>query len=183
MDERIEELIQTRGWNELTPDEKKLIGELIGTEEQYEAMRKVTLGLSAVPKSDLDPSPAVLKSLRQTLRRQKGTSGFLAPVFSFRIPAYAVVLLLTAGVFITWRFQQPHGPIQVSTNAIVTTDTVYIERPPDTVYVRQVVYRYVNPPVEKQKIFSVVREMDPGTVGVNMKEKEELENLLVSGSY
>jgi len=181
MEERLEYLIHSKGWKELTDEERIFVTSEIGSEEQYEALRNIGTRLAAMPKTEISPAPVVLKLLREKIRNQHQHANVFVSVLSFRMPAYIVVGLLLAAVLLTLATRARVMPAGISSNVIVKTDTLFIHQPTDTVYVTKFVYRYIKPPVE-QKTFSVVRQQ-PEAVGVNMKEKEELENLLVSGSY
>ncbi len=68
---------------------------------------------------------------------------------------------------------------QVLTSSIVY-DTIYVASKPDTVFTEKVVYR--DQPVILTRIDVVEKNKPMDKNGINMKEKEELEKLLVSGS-
>jgi hypothetical protein len=68
---------------------------------------------------------------------------------------------------------------------VLQRDTVFLPSPPDTVFVSKVIYRFKDH-ATKTPLVTVVKNTDrtetTSGIGVNMKEKEELDNLLVSGS-
>jgi len=81
-----------------------------------------------------------------------------------------------------WIGHSKNENFQVQTfNPIVVHDTIFVASKPDTIFTERVVY----------KNQSVILTRNPGTTdenksieknGINMKEKEELEKLLVSGT-
>jgi hypothetical protein len=74
--------------------------------------------------------------------------------------------------------------VQIQSATKIVSDTVYITKSADTVYVDRVVVRYVEKATPGAPAFSAVNSKgeEPISDGVNMKENEELEKLLVSGS-
>jgi hypothetical protein len=67
---------------------------------------------------------------------------------------------------------------------VIKRDIVYVPAKADTIYITKVVYK-ASPPVQQPVIISANAEVSAErktAMGVSMKEKEELDNLLVSGS-
>ncbi|HYC86856.1 MAG TPA: hypothetical protein VEB86_16605 [Chryseosolibacter sp.] len=180
MEDRLETLIHSKEWNELTEEEKNYVEQHTGSREEYEALRKITLRLSDVPRSEVTPAPDTLPSLKRHFRSTRGYRLGFASVFTFQVPAYAAGLILISAVAITWWFANPVLAPQPAAAVIVKTDTVFVNLPADTVYVNKVIYRYLPSPGAPAKPVTVVKHTEG--VGVSMKDKEELENLLVSGS-
>jgi hypothetical protein len=188
-DDELERLLSTKSFGQLSEDEKDFVLKKLGSEEQYHAMRRVTLAL-ITSKADLSPDPDILPSLQKKMSEARHHSSFsLAGLFSFRIPAYATVLLIIFTSVVTW-FASRDKDVNVSSSfvEVVKRDTVFVTHVKlDTVFKTRVVYRRVETPfVPDRNYFQVVRkgseENVPEERSISMKEKQELEMLLVSGS-
>lgn len=183
--EKLEELLSSKTFDELTLSEKELVLNELGSEEQYEAMRKI--GVTLVKRTaGLSPDPKILKSLQHYMHGQQ--NGFtLAGAFTFRMPVYASVLLIilfsiAAGVISRKTMPVPNSPVTV-----VKTDTVYLTTKADTIFQERVIYRYAKlkksfPQQLNQTVQAEPLQQQTQITGVNMKESEALEKLLVSGS-
>jgi hypothetical protein len=183
MEDRLEQLIQAKTWNELTEEEKKMLAADIASEAEYNAFRKVTLTLAKTSRADINPHPMILKDLKARFRAQHQPSGTFASILLFKVPAYAAIALVAVALSLLWSIlRMERNNIQPMAEVIMKTDTVYVKSAPDTVYVNQVVYRYIQRPAPDENLFKIVNQPNENEVGVSMKEKEELENLLVSGS-
>jgi hypothetical protein len=183
MEEKIDFLIQTKSWNELTADEKNLILKELGSEAAFHAFKEVNIRLSDSEKSRLSPDRSILPGLRSRMKQKHRPVPRLKKVLLFPIPGYAFVLagLAMAFVFKTGGKRENDNR---TTATLVKTDTVYVSSPADTVYISRVVYKKVFIP-RQPDIISVVNNDPPqqnAAIGVTVKEKEELDNLLVSGS-
>jgi hypothetical protein len=178
----IERLLQTKSFEELSEDEKVVVLRELGSAHQYQLMQKVDQAL-VNQKADLLPDPLILSKLIQHQSKVKHTPGALNRVLAYRVPAWSVaaVVLITAAFVLLFLGTPPE---KVEAVAITRVDTVYVSRPADTVYTTKVVYRYL----EKKQNDSPIKIVghQPASVssevGVNMKEKEELDDFLVSGS-
>ena len=183
MEDRIEKLARSKKWSELTEDEKQLVLETFGSEVSYVAFQKTNLALKASKKSELLPEPRVISSLKSKFRSQRENPSVFSRFISLKIPAYAVVLLIAVLTFFVRH--EPVGKSQVAIQPVVQKDTVYITSAPDTVFVTKVLYRNVCR-TQSSVITTTLNNTEslPATsgVGVSMKEKEELDYLLVSGS-
>lgn len=182
MEDKLEMLIYSKEWNELTNEEKEFALQHVDSVEQYTALRKISLSLENFPKLQFSEDPQVLKSLKSAFRKKHQPS--LERFLHFRTPGLATILLLVLAAGIGWYFgQQSTGTAaKASIEFITKTDTVYLKTAADTVYLNKVVYRYLPEPSIKKPVFSVVKSNVIESKGVSMKEKEELDNLLVSGS-
>jgi hypothetical protein len=178
--EWLDELTQRKAYHQLSPAEKERVLKVIGSEEQYNILRKVSQALVA-DKADLSPDPDIIENLKGRLARRHRKNAFQR-VIGFRVPAYAAVAMIVMAVLSSFYLAKDEiPPVEAVTR--VERDTVYIVEKPDTVVVEKVIYRdKVLPSRENYHVVkSVIQEEENGS-GVSMKEKEELENLLVSGS-
>jgi len=180
--EKLEELLSSKSFDELTPAEKELVFLELGSEAQYEAMRKI--GVILVKKTaGLSPDPEILKSLQSSVREQKrGT--FIMNMLTVRIPLYAPLTLIIFVSLAAWISGNKVNPPHRIT--IVQTDTVFLSNQPDTVFREKIIYRYVRLkkafPQDLRTTVQAQPEHQPEIRGVSMKENEVLEKLLVSGS-
>jgi hypothetical protein len=185
MEDKLENLIQSKTWSELSEDEKEFVLEMLGSEASFEAFRKTNIAISRSAKADIVPEPTLLLSLKTKFNHLRPQETWLDKIIFFKMPAYAVVAMLAVTVLIMWLGKQADPNVQVALKSSVQRDTVFLPSTPDTVFVTKVIYRYKDH-TPKTPVITVVKNSDrtetTSSVGVNMKEKEELDNLLVSGS-
>lgn len=184
-EEKLEHLIQTKNWGELTADEKHVVIEILGSEEAYQNLRNIDNSLIQERKSEVLPQGHVLRSLKKEFGARHPRTSILDQFLGYRMPAYAAAIItaiVVVGAFYAGK-QSIDQPIAQA--SFTPRDTVYLSTVPDTVYLTKVVYRNVYR-TQQQAVTSIVknesRSAEHVTVGVNMKEKEELDNLLVSGT-
>jgi hypothetical protein len=185
--EKIDELAETKEWQALSEVERKFIEENFGSEDQYQALRKVNHALTTSGKSMVSANPGTLNRLHRAFQKQYAPQWRVLPLF--KVPAYATVLLMGLSAFAGWYLATSEQPVKpVSVNPVVQRDTVYIAAQRDTVFVQRVVYREIEVIREKSETQMTLlpipsqHEQSLNAVGVNMKEKSELDNFLVSGS-
>jgi hypothetical protein len=185
-EERLDMLSQSKSWNELTDDEKKFALNELGTEEAYNSFRKVNDALADSKKAGLLPDQEILFSLKTKFRSKHEHASLLSRVIGFRVPAYATALLICVAAVCAWYVGIKTADPHLTLAPVIQKDTVYLSAAPDTVYLTKVVYRNVYSNPTKKTILSVAsheKELPASHErGVSMKEKEELDNILVSGS-
>lgn len=181
--EKLESLLQSKSYDALTSEEKIWVGQWIASEGVYNNLRKAEGEIQSYFKgaSSLTPAPETLLHLKAQLHARQSS----LPLHWWQVatPRWSAILLtITFGIAGWWigSYQKKSDPIQASLPVIVR-DTVYLAIKPDTVFVQQVIYR------ERSVLAKTVKQLEPLSSeaparGINMKEKEELENLLVSGS-
>jgi hypothetical protein len=105
-------------------------------------------------------------------------------VLTYKVPAYAVVLMITLVLVVLLAPKKRIAGKLENIAAAVKTDTLFVSQPPDTVFVEKIIVRYRNVPSSEEDYTIVKNELTDDVLpeGVSMKEKEELESLLVSGS-
>ena len=183
-EKRLEELINAREWHELSAEEKQFILKELGPEAIFHSLKKVNTALASGQHSKVEPRDETLVMLKQKIRSKHREAFSLLRFLSMKTPAYATMLLVMIALFVGWISgkNNPVEPIAVQT--LYETDTVRVTAPADTIFVTKVIYRD-RPPLQ-QPIMSVVQnspmQKEVVPMGVSMKEKEELDNLLVSGS-
>jgi hypothetical protein len=181
--ERLEFLLNTKTWDQLSNDEKALAIQELGSEEQYVLVRKI--GLTLVSKEPgLSPDPKILKNLDEAIRHLHKPAW--QRMVEWRIPAYTLLapLLIIVALGVAWLRPVKNDDVNRS-NVSPARDTLYLTQAPDTIFVDRPVIRYIERNVvPASAVFEVVKSQEPKETsdGVNMKENEELEKLLVSGS-
>ena len=179
--ERFEQLLRTHSYNDLSMEDKEWVAQFAASEEDYEALRQATRHLEQkeIP-AGLSPDPEIRKSLMKSWnsKHRSYSSGILT---AWSIPAsLAVPAVFVVGI-ICWWVGMSSGTKTVYIDRIATHwDTVHVASKPDTIIIERIVYMPLNIPTAavKQPL-----NVNPPQVnrGINMKEKEELEKLLVSG--
>ncbi|MBS1544397.1 MAG: hypothetical protein JST14_12235 [Bacteroidetes bacterium] len=181
--ERFEKLLKTYEYRSLPHEEKTWVCQFVSSEEEYESLRRTTLEMEKhfTPLS-LSPAPGQLHSLRQHWKATHSVAqSGIRTIWS--VPAYAAVLALTLVAGISWYAGLQTGARPVYRERLVTrTDTVTILSRPDTIVVERVIYRDI-PALVPVTVSNKEEKKDTQMKGVNMKEKEELEKLMVTGSF
>jgi hypothetical protein len=185
MEDRIEELLQTKTWDQLNGEEKKLVEEILGSRQAFENMKKIDLALSEKPAHIL-PESARLRFLKKHFQETHQANSVFVKLFAAKVPSYAVMVLVVLCVMSAWLLGRNSRDTKViSTAPVVNQDTVYLASRPDTVFIEKVVYKNVYRERPARSVVTVVNHSSSDLqqeIGVNMKEKSELDYLLVSGS-
>lgn len=181
---KLEALLASKAFEALTPDEKVFVLEELGSEEQYNGMRKIEQALKEAA-VDVSPDPAILQSLRYRMKQQAPSAG-IARLFNVKFPAYATVLLIILFSAVSWWVGKGDSKEVPRIVERLRIDTVYLAAKADTVYRERILYREAKViQAPKQKVFKVadaISDEKPVPEGVSMKEQQGLEVLLVSGS-
>jgi hypothetical protein len=180
--QRMERLLESKSFAQLNAEEKEFVLREAGSEGEYNLLRKISTALVA-EKADLSPDPQTLRRLQRSMSDMRGISWYEAAL-TYKVPAYAVVLIMLLFAAL-WLTPKKIGAVEPKNFAtVVRTDTLFLSRPPDTVFIEKVIvkYRHAETPAEDYTIVKNVSTEDALPEGVTMKDKEELESLLVSGS-
>ncbi len=179
-DERLEQLLHTRSFSELAADEKEFVVDALGSEEEFTKMKKMDEWLAQEEHSLLDPDKKTLASLVVRMRELHEPASLWQRFVAFKIPGYAALLALVCATAITLLLRVEPTEKVIAGREIHKIDTVYITRR-DTIIMEKIIYAAARTPkFGKPKQVEVIPETMP--VGVSMKEKDELNKLLVSGS-
>lgn len=139
--DRLEKLLRTCSYAELSAEQRMEIKELVSSEEEYEALRLVIQHLEHASSPDVVPVPSsdVLSRIKRHVRST-------APVnfwrwWSVPVPSYATAaIVLAVGIVCWWAGSRTNPrPVLVEKSKLVI-DTVYVASRPDTVFVDRVVY-------------------------------------------
>ena len=178
--DKLSQLLRSSAWHELSETDRQWVLTLVSGESEYEALRHAERELQRhFAGSEIQPDKQLLHDLKH---RMNPTASISSPPLSYYTMGMAAALLIAFGWWmgLQWN-QQP----QISLPVAMRVDTVFITSHPDTVWRDRVVYQKVMvASVDSVRTTPVVqRAMQPAQRGVSMKEKEELEKLLVSGGF
>ena len=180
-DERFEHLLQHYSYKELNDEDRQVTRHFVSSEEEYEALRKTTGRINHYFSEEKKtfPRSEVWEKIKSTWRGSDKTAYHWTKT---PMPAYAAALALIAAGSIGWYagsyYHAPNNSLQITQQV----DTVFVSVRPDTVVRERVIYVKDQSPPTLLQVVGKNPEATPASRGVNMKEKEELEKLLVSGS-
>jgi hypothetical protein len=180
-EEKLEQLVREKTWINLTEQEREFIFEELGSEEMFRNLQQLEVNLNRQA-DNIFPNKESLQILRSKFREHHNTKSWVQRWITFPTPAYAALSLVVLAVWIGWMLGSASGKSAVVYQQITKIDTVYFASKPDTVFLTKVIYKNVSP---HQAIFTSVDEpmhAVPENHGVSMKEKEELNSFIVSGS-
>jgi hypothetical protein len=186
-EDKLDALINTKAFDQLTNDERMFVLEELGSETQYDAMRKVSLAL-ITSKVELSPDPRTLLALQGKMKdryRQQDHQAWGRTILAWRLPAYAASLLVLAVAVSSWWIGRRNVEKAVRIVETVRRDTIFVASTPDTVFKDRFIYRTIVKKEIQKDVVYLVRGAEPPSsdgIGVSMKEKQDLELLLVSGS-
>src|SRR5258708_4273222 len=178
---RFEHLMKQRSFKSLSEEEKEFAFQFISSEDEYESLRNAELELRVFFERQQKLQPRVETLVR--IKQSRAGHFVSQPGFWVRpaVPAYAVALVIVVVGAIGWWSGTRFGSEKVMVEKIVSrTDTIRVASKPDTIIKEKIVYF----PSPKVILASQPETKETGAArGVNMKDKEELERLLVSGTY
>lgn len=178
--DKLSHLLRSTAWHELSESDRQWVSTLVSGEAEYEALRYAEIELLRhFAGSDIQPDEQLLHDLKNRINPEASAVTRPLPYYSLGI---AAALLIAFGWWmgIQWN-QQPQTIMPVASRV----DTVFITKQPDTVWRDRVVYQKILvAAADSSRMEPVVQRNVPETRrGVSMKEKEELEKLLVSGGF
>jgi hypothetical protein len=181
-DEKLEDLVSTKLFANLSAEEKQFILNVLGSEEQFNTLQRIHASLRDHPVvTSVEPAPNVLIALKRKLRETKKEYFPLPAILQFKIPAYAALILAVLVGSLTAMVS--NGSTVKQSMVIVPKverDTIYITNT-DTVYSERLLIKYVRVPTPAEPEMVTASSKSHKILGVSMKDKEELDRLLVSG--
>jgi hypothetical protein len=181
--EEFEELLRQRSYAELTDNEKQWVTQFISSEAEYESLRQADKQLNhyIADTRKLTPSPKIWAAIKNDIaQNKKAAKGYW---LNTPVPAYATFLLLMVVGLFSWYGGSNYNSTTVyAPKVIAQIDTVFIASKPDTIVRERIIYLKASPAPAITQTSTKQSQDVPYTKGINMKEKEELERLLVSGS-
>jgi len=175
--EVFERLVSEKRYSELSGDELKLVNQFIATEQEYDAFRMSGIDMKRWFRENpvVGVTDKTFSGLKQEFKRAH------RPHVNFSwwkvTVGYAVAAIVFG--FGGWWLGQSEKPTSLTRiEQVLVRDTIYVATKPDTVVREKVIYR------DRPFILTTTKQQNetPITKGVSMKEKEELDKLLVSGS-
>jgi hypothetical protein len=175
--EAFERLITEKQYSELSADEMRLVNQFITNEQEYDALRISGIDLKRWFRENpvngtADKTFSVLKQELKRVHQPRVTFAWWKVSVGY---AMAAIVFGLGG----WWLGQSERPITLTRiEKVLVYDTIYVATKPDTVVRERIIYRdrpvilTTNNPQNETQV----------TKGVSMKEKEELDKLLVSGS-
>ncbi|HNR74452.1 MAG TPA: hypothetical protein PKK67_04945 [Cyclobacteriaceae bacterium] len=174
--EDFEKLLTEKSYSELTMHELRLVSQFVSSQQEYENMRLSGLEMKKWFRDNpiTNKGDESLLKLKQAFRQQQ-------PAVNYSLPkvwiGYAMVALLFG--FGGWWLGKSEPAVPLTrVEKILMHDTVYLTSKPDTIFRERIIYK------DRPIVLSTGNRQPeaPNTKGVSMKEKEELDKLLVSGS-
>lgn len=180
---RIDALLRTKFFSELSDDEKKLILENFESKESYDEFRKVIVEMNA--SASKVPEPGIKKDLMQRMKSKNKSS--LISVFEFKTPLYANLTALSLVIVLFLVFRPIEEVIVQKTKTVEVAsipDTVYLEMEPDTVIQEKLikvevpVYLTTSETVEEKEAFPIEDDIEMN--GSNLADHQVLRGLIAS---
>lgn len=173
--ETFEILMAGKMYTELSVSELKLVNQFVDSEQEYEALRLSGIEMKRwfIQNAPATADDNILSDLKRELKRSHKP---VIPVWNVSVGyAMAAVIFGLCG----WWLGQSQKPMPVhSVERVLVHDTVFVAMRPDTVFRERIIYR--DRPLVLTSQPTPLEIKSPK--GISMKEKEELDNLLVSGT-
>ncbi len=176
---RLEIVLRSGEFQDLSETDKKLVQEELGGEKGFTDLRKLILQVKdeEVPKVKAVVKEDLMKSFSEKNSKPSG-------ILSYRTPMVANLAAMLVMGLVLWYFL----PRQVVEKTVVQTiegpsvvDTVFIESPPDTLYLEKRVFVkepvYITKVVEKERKQKEIRSLE----GLPLEEQSDLRDLILKG--
>ncbi len=175
--EDFERLVSEKQYSELSADELKLVNQFITKEQEYDAFRMSGFNMKKWFREN--PVAGVTDKTFSDLSQEFKRAHQSQISFSWwKVSVGYTVAAIVFG-FCGWWLGQSEKPTSLSRiEHVLVRDTIYVATKPDTVVREKIIYR------DRPVILTTTNRQNdaPITKGVSMKEKEELDKLLVSGT-
>ncbi len=177
--EILEQLLEHYSYEELANEERAWVN-TFSSQEEYEALRLLNKHLNFSYKEKMKPRPETWQKIK-TYQRINSKGFRVFEWFKWPVPLYAhATMLAVVGTVFFWMGSK-HSSSTIFLDRILTkVDTVFVPTKADTIFKQKIVYIKVVAPSNPSSEIEPVRKAVVSK-GVNMKDKEELEKLLVSG--
>lgn len=182
--EKLEWLIQSKSYMELSNEEKEWVSHWMESASEYDLLRKSEIQTRQYfDDSKIDP-PASSTLTQLTSHLKKKNRRLQAGIWwQFKPSLSTWALAILFGCVGWWIGQSASSPAAQQEVIISTTvrDTIYIASKADTIFTEKIIYKD-RPVIMTRNDSSKELKNTSVSNGINMKEKEELEKLLVSGT-
>lgn len=180
--ERLEQLIQYRSYSELSKEEKEWVGQWVVSIDEYESLRSSEIKIRQYFQNTRvsDPDSETLAQLTNHLRKSKSRKN-TGLFWQFKPSLGAILFSVLLGGLGWWIGKSSNDMHQQQTfNPVILHDTIFVVSKPDTIFTEKVIYKYRPGILTRSANTDVSKSAEKN--GISMKEKEELEKLLVSGT-
>ncbi len=172
--ERLESLLKSKNYEQLSGEEKEWIEKEIGGEQAYLNLQSFVTRLSGDKISA--PSQKIKKNLMTAFRSRNQT--VWSRVVSYRMPAFANIFVWAVLAVGVW-YWIPERRVMVEKQVPIEKtllDTVYVELPKDTVIIEKTIQVEVPVYIEKKEEPEIIV-----VKGSSLSDQKDLQRLLVSG--
>ncbi len=183
--EKLEHLMQSKSYTELNHEEKEWVNQWVESSDEYETLRKSETKIRQYF-YDSPVNPPAESTLAQLTNHLNGKickqPAGLWWQFKPSLSSWSMAILFSC---VGWWIGQSTSSIVAKGEAIPSTivrDTIYLASQPDTVFREKVIYRDRPANLTRRSNDIESGKKPSESNGINMKEKEELEKLLVSGT-
>jgi len=183
--EKLEQLMQSKPYAELSHEEKEWVSQWMESPDEYDVLRKSEVQMRQYF-HDSNVNPPVQSTLTQLTKHLKTKTSKQRVGFWWQLkPSLSAwsMAILFGGV--GWWIGQSANSTVAKTETVQSTiirDTIYIDSQPDTIFSERVIYRDRPVILTGGSHDKESSKKSSESNGINMKEKEELEKLLVSGT-
>lgn len=183
--EKLELLMKSKSFAQLSDEEKEWVSQWVKSPGEYDVLRKFETQMHDYFQDTKinTPASAALGQLKGHLRRK--TREQQAGIWWHLKPSLSTLSLAILFGFVGWWFGRsttsPEAKPGVIKSAIVY-DTIYIASKPDTIFTEKIIYKDRPVILTGNMDSKELKHPSSESNGINMKEKEELEKLLVSGT-
>ncbi len=173
---KLDNLLRTKAYADLTQEERSWIDESLG-KENFEELSSMVASLSHEKTRTVNP---IVKAdlLKEMKRKNRGA---FAGLLSYKTPLYVNVLTMLMLVFLVWVLL-PSKEVIVEkpvTVKVPVIDTITVQLPSDTVFIERKVR--VEVPVYLTRTEQPKETLEKEIKGKSLTEDEALRELLVSG--
>lgn len=178
LNNKIDVLLKTKSYTELSEQEQLWVNENLGGETAYQNLA------SAIQRASQEQKMSVKSSTKKALMQQMKASKepFWSKIIHYKVPAYASALMLVLAVGLTFFLTSQKEVIvekRIALSAKTIVDTVKIAQPNDTIFVEKI--KEVPVYITEQKTISNPTQT-PAKNNLSEKslaDQKELKNLLV----
>lgn len=181
--EKLELLMQNKPYSELNHDEKEWVNQWVESASEYDRLRKSETQMRQYfHDTRINPPALATVTLLTNHLKKKTRAQQVGMWWQFKPSLSAWSLAILFGCLGWWIGQSTTSPVvkQGARTSAIIHDTIYIASQPDTVFTEKIIYKDRSVILTKNNRES--KNAASESHGINMKEKEELEKLLVSGT-
>jgi hypothetical protein len=183
--EKLELLMQSKSYAQLSREEKEWVSQWVESASEYDLLRKSEIQMRQYFHDSKTNPPASSTLAHLTNHLKKETRTQQAGLWGQFKPSLSVwSLAILFGCVGWWIGQSTSSPVtqpEVITSSIIH-DTIYIASKADTIFTEKIIYKDRPVIVTRNNNSKEFKNTSSESNGINMKEKEELEKLLVSGT-